>query len=414
MIARVEEYDRNTPYHAVLDTLSGETPARIPFVTRLETWYKSHVRTQSLPDRFAGLSLGEVHRAVGVGQLKFMVPYALKLHQVEVVSVFENEICYREYEPQVENFPGMWDFISTERAGETETHLHTPVGSLCVRHELLEEGVLSGTDPYMKEHMIKDEDDLKVVEYILERAEFISRYAQIVDQQQTLGNFGFVVPLLHRIPFQQALLEYLGEINLFYMDHDNPDFLRRLLHLLDQQMSEILAELSGLDWPYVEFPDNLHGLMTNPRLFREYCLPDYQRYTSILHSQGKKAGSHTDGNVKPLLALIQESGLDVCESFSPAPLTECTFDDAWNAWRSGPLIWGGIPSPILEQATGEDAFDQFCDHLFATIDSEPIILGVVDLFMHHNSIERVEKIARRIEAQCAAGIRRLMGITNSR
>jgi len=34
-------------------------------------------------------------------------------------------------------------------------------------------------------------------------------------------------------------------------------------------------------------------------------------------------GSHTDRNLKPLLRLLTESGLDVCESFSPYPLTEC-------------------------------------------------------------------------------------------
>ena len=73
----------------------------------------------------------------------------------------------------------------------------------------------------------------------------------------------------------------------------------------------------------LEFVDNLDELTTNSCLFAEYCLPSYQRYTEILHGQGKKAGSHMDGNVKTLLNLLSESGLDVCESFSPFPLTSC-------------------------------------------------------------------------------------------
>ena len=99
--------------------------------------------------------------------------------------------------------------------------------------------------------------------------------------------------------------------------------------LLDEQMLDNLAPAGRLEAIYVEFPDNLHGGMTNPRLFARYCLPDYQRYIGVLHGQGRKVGSHTDGDVGPLLALLKESGLDVCESFSPFPLTACTFDEAW-------------------------------------------------------------------------------------
>jgi hypothetical protein len=166
-----------------------------------------------------------------------------------------------------------------------------------------------------------------------------------------------VVPLVHRIPFQQVLLEYLGEVRLFYALHDDPGPVFRLLDLLDQQLREILDGLAAMPATCVEFPDNLHGGMTNPRLFARYCLEDLQHYTEILHGQGKRAGSHTDGDVGPLLALLRESGLDFCESISPFPLTQCPFDEVWDAWRGGPIIWGGIPSPILEPVrTHDDAF----------------------------------------------------------
>jgi len=392
-----KQVDPRSPYQSVLSVLKGERPARIPFVTRLETWYKSRIRNQTLPERFRGMSLLDLHRTVGVGQLKFMVPFALKLRGVDVEARFNGEPCFHEYEPEIENFPGMWDLVSTERAGETETSLHTPLGSLHLSHKLLQQGVLSATDPYLKEHLVKSEADLPVVEYILEHAEYISRYDKIIQEQDALGAYGFVIPLLPRIPFQQALLEYFGEVDLFFIHHDRPQMLHRLLDILDRQMLDILDRLAGFDWPYVEFPDNLHSLMTNPRLFREFCLPDYQKYTSILHAQGKKVGSHTDGNVRPLLALLKQSGLDVCESFSPFPLTECTFEEAWSAWQGGPLIWGGIPSPILEDSTSTDDFTRYIDQLVRYIAEGPILLGIVDLFMVHNSIERVEAIAQRFD-----------------
>jgi hypothetical protein len=384
-------------YDRMVAVLQGQKPDRHPFVTRLETWYKSHQRSSTLPERFAESSLNEVHRMLGVGRLKFMVPYGLKLRGVEVSASFNGETFYQEWEPVFENFPGMWDIISTEKAGETVTHLKTEVGTLQLRHEILPEGIYTGTDPYLKEHLIKDDNDYRLVEYILEKVEFVPRYEKIYSQQSDLGDIAFIVPLLHRIPFQQILLEYLGEMALFYSLHDAPHHLKRLLEVLDRQMLEILTRLTEFDWLYVEFPDNLHSMMTNPRLFNEYCLPAYQRYTDILHGQGKKVGSHLDGDLKPLLDVIQDTGLDVCESFSPEPLTSCTFQEAWEAWQGGPLIWGGIPSPILEDSTSEKDFRHHIESLLATVDNGAVIFGVVDLFMRHNSIDRVRYIADLIE-----------------
>lgn len=376
--------------------LRGEMPARLPFITRLETWHKGHRRRGTLPERFQGMSLDELHRAVGVGRLKFTVPYALKLRGVDLRVWLNGELRLHTTDPVVENFPGMWDFVSTEQPGITETELRTPRGNLTLQHLLVEENVLSGTDPYLKRHLIHSPEDYVVVEYILERAEFVSLFNKMTDEEAQLGMDGLLVPLLHRIPFQQVLLEYLGEAPLFYALHDEPRQVRHLLDLLDAQLLDILPRLQALDVPYVEFPDNLHGLMTNPRLFAEFCLPAYQRYTEILHGQGKKVGSHMDGDVRPLLDLVAQTGLDVCESFSPTPLTSCTLEEAWQAWPAGPLIWGGIPSPILEDAINQAVFEAYIQHLFEVI-NRPIILGIVDLLMVHNAIERVEAIAKWVE-----------------
>jgi hypothetical protein len=342
------------------------------------------------------MTLDQVHRAVAVGRLKFTIPYKYRLTGIEVHVTFNGEELTRLRDPVVENFPGLWDLVPTDRAGTTRTELITPVGRLSLTHTLLDEGVYNGTDPYLQEHLVKDEADFKVVEYILERAEFVPAFEKIKAEEAQLGGEGLLVPLLQRIPFQQILLEYLGEMNLFYALHDNPVLVRRLLELLDQQLLTAIQRLADLDVPYVEFPDNLHGLMTNPKLFREYCLPAYQKYTDILHRQGKQAGSHTDGDIRPLLGLLVESGLDVCESVSPAPLTSFTFQEVNQAWRGKPVLWGGLPTPILEQDTSETEFQTYLDDLLAAID-QPMILGLVDLFLRHNSIERVKTIARRLE-----------------
>ena len=99
----------------------------------------------------------------------------------------------------------------------------------------------------------------------------------------------------------------------------------------------------------------------------------------------------------PTVKACWDTGLDVCESFSPSPLTPCTFEEAWEAWRDGPIIWGGIPSPILEERTHESEFLDYINRLLEIIGDGRIILGVGDMVLPNNSIDRVRQIARLVE-----------------
>jgi hypothetical protein len=341
-----------------------------------------------------------VHAAVGIGREKFSIPYALKLRGVEMAVYFEGEPVYRETDPETLYFPAQFapEEIPRDKPGTSVVEYKTPLGSVSVSYEFAESMIsLSGMEPYLSSHLIKEAADYRIIEYILEKMEFVPRYDEFAAEEKQIGDHGFLVPCIHRIPFQQALLEYLGEMHLFQALYDSRDALDRLIHLLDVQMVEIVERLAQTNLPYIEFGDNLDGMMTNPDLFRAYCIPQYRKYCDILHRSGKKVGSHTDGNLKPLADLLPESGLDVCESFTPMPLTELRFEEAWEKWRKGPLIWGGIPSDILEERTDRQYFETFVDAFLETVGRDLIIVGVGDMVLDNNRIDRVRYIADRIE-----------------
>ena len=378
--------EKSIIHDRITTVLQGRIPDRLPFIDRMELWYASRLHNDEMPARFEGMSLNEVHRTIGFGRQKFTAPYAFKLRRVEVIATFQDEIVNQESEPVSEYFPAAWapDEVPRDKAGTTRIEFKTPVGNLEMKYVYADSMVkMGGAEPLLIEHLIKSEADYRTVEFILEHAEFVPLFENIADDQKML--------------FQQLLLEYLGEMHLFTAVYDNPDLIDRLIRILDEQYLEIIRQVSELPVLYVEFPDNLDGMMTNPKLFEKYSLPYYQKYTALLHDQGKKVGCHTDGNIKPLLNLLAQSGLDVCESFSPSPLTECTFEEAWEAWQDGPMIWGGIPSPILEERTSEDDFQEYIRRLLQTIGDKPIILGVGDMVLGNNLIERVEYIAKEVE-----------------
>ena len=389
---------RMSMHDRVLAILQDKKPDRLPFIDRMDFWYRGRHQQGTMPKEFAEMSLSEVHRAIGFGHEDWQYPYTIRYHNVEMEIDFEGEEIYHETNPEITNFPTLWGVTPVDRAGVTTTELITPVGKLVFQHKMLEESVRSGTTrPQMISRPIKEEADYRTYEYIFEHAEYCPRHDQFFTQETQLGENGYLVPIIERVPFQHLLIDAIGEIELFYALHDKPQSVERLLRVLDIQVTEKLRQLSQFQAPFVEFTDNLDGFMTNPRLFAKYVLPAYQSYSEILHGQGKKLGSHTDGDLKVLANLLPGCGLDVCESFTPSPITGCTFEEAWEAWKEGPLVWGGLPSYYLEDRVSEGEFLDYVERLLRTIGGHPIIIGVGDAVMSDNSIERVRRAAMMIE-----------------
>ena len=307
----------------------------------------------------------------------------------------------RESDPVYQEFPALNapNFIPREKVGDTEIEFKTSRGKLRIKYTISESMAANkGAEPYLTEHLIKEDSDYEIAEYILERSEIINRFEMIAEAEAEVGENGFVVPRIHRIPFQQALLEYLGEIPLFTALYKNKDRLNRLITVIDNQVTEMVRLYAESDALVVQSPDNLDGFMTNPNLFKAYCLPQYQKYSTMLHAQNKKMCSHTDGNLKPIASLLPECGLDIFEAFSPSPLTELSLDEALDTWRGSTMIWGGIPSPILEKTTDDDSFMEWVDSYFNRIDKSRTIVGIGDQVMPESQIERVKYIAQKVEA----------------
>jgi hypothetical protein len=379
--------------------LQNRKPDRIPFVSRMDFWHRGMSYQRRLPAAYDGMSLSGIHQMIGLGQEDWLAPCAFKYNNLELVSSRDGRELLHIYEPEISFFPDLWGLLPVDQPGEMTTELISPAGRLILKHNLLSESLSAGISrPQLIERPVRGPDDYATYAYILEHAQFVPRFEEFHRREQELAGLGYLVPALNRVPFQSLLIDVLGEMPLFYALHDIPAQVERLLEAVDRQTVEILERLSGLVVPYVEFIDNLDGAMTNPRLFQKYLIPCYQRYAGILHRQGKQLGSHTDGNLKKLVQLLPGSGLDVCESFTPAPVTECTFEEAWEAWKNGPLIWGGIPSYFLEARLPEAEFRDRMERLLELVQDRPIILGVADAVMSDNEVERVQWIARRVEA----------------
>ena len=190
-----------------------------------------------------------------------------------MIARFNGEVYRHEKDPIVNTFPRLHTVVDYSKAGITEVELITPKGTLTVAFEQLQSLVDDGVVGYLKEHPIKDASDYPIFKYIIENSEWIYRFDEYYEYQEQVGGVGFVVPFTERSPFQQLLIDVVGELPLFYMLKDDPQLFHKLMALVDENVTRALQGLKDFKGHVIESGDNLESMMTNPRLFKQFSLP---------------------------------------------------------------------------------------------------------------------------------------------
>jgi hypothetical protein len=385
-----------TERERIARTLRGEAVDLLPWATRLDIWHTASIRSGTLPADMVGVPLMELHRRLGIGRQGYARLNKMQLRNVDLRVTFNGSLIHEESNPAL-YFPVPTEFVPPEEPGDTEMTFTTPVGAARLRFRTNEILIREAAVPYLVEHVIKDADDFRVVQWIVEHAEQTPDYEPLASREAEIGENGFTIGMLGRIPFQHVILDYLGEEKTVYAMMDDWPAVERLLGALNDHARQALD--IGLASPafMLEFGDNFEGTITSPRLFRAHCIPFMQEAADRVHAAGRVLGSHMDGNMLPLLDLVPECGVDVVESFSPSPLTRLTFADAWKAWRGKVLMWGVIPSPIFEPHVPEHEFELWLDEMFDLLDGDQrIILGIGDQALRPTLTERIARVSERL------------------
>jgi hypothetical protein len=355
----------------LLAILDGKHPDRIPWIPRLDIWYSARMTAGNMPERYCNLSLTEIEKRMRVGS---------PARDGRVFSTHYRGIEVRK----------------TEKGDEVLTEYITPIGTVSTL-DVKRHGFAGF---FHKELPIKRIEDYDVVEYIWEHTFYVPAYEDYLAYEQAIGNNGYPMVFVGDAPFHHFLLRLAGYNNAYYELTDHLPRVEHLLEVMEQIQMERL-------WPVVlDSPARLllHGLhfdsqMTPPRLFERYIKPYYQQVTPRLRSCGKHLAYHADNDAKAILSLIKESGFSMAECMATAPLTNVTLEEARLAWGNDVIIFGGVPSVILEEDfMTDEEFEKYMLEVFRTIaPGNAFILGVSDNVMPSAKIERVERISEMIE-----------------
>ena len=356
---------------AVLDKRG---PDRIPWIARLDLWYHARLAEGNLPARFRGMNLVEVGRTLRTGN-----------------PARDGRIFTPRYEKME---------VKSERApGVARQRFITPYGEVCFGR-ILSDKVSGTTDQGLPlEHPIQNVEDYRILEYVAEHTYYDPCYEDYLAYERAVGDDGFPMVSSGDCPFHYFLLHLAGYNQAYFEMVDHPDEFEHLLTVMTQVEKERL-------WPVVaDSPARLilHGVhfdsqMTPPHLFRRYITPYYQEFSALLHARGKSLAWHADDDSQDILAEVKAAGFDMSECFCTAPMVEVTLEEARAAWGADVIIFGGVPSIVLEPTFPDAEFEEYMRGLFRTIaPGDAFILGVADNVMPTSLIERVERISELVE-----------------
>ena len=320
--------------------LENRGPDRVPFFPDITDWYKARRTGKGEPQPFATGQLipddHPIHRNPGDMPERFREytlldfhrrhDWGCPIHAYEALVVSQREVTVR-----------------TEHTDGFEHRLvETPVGTL---------DTTFGMAPYGSQSIVRyplqSPDDLAAYEFWVGDTSYSGDAAAVQGMLEALGEMGVTDLPIGRTPFGLLVQEHMGYEAVAYALADEPALIHRLMDALAPGFWQRVEAAASLPGRIVIITDHADEHLISPRWFRDYCLPFYREACQRLHRSGKLVSAHLDGNIRGLIPLLPETGFDLLDGCTPAPMGNYEVEDL--APILGPHLkaYCGVPSTLF-------------------------------------------------------------------
>lgn len=385
----------------MLAVLEGKPTPRIPWVPRLDLWYRANQRAETLPDRYRRATLLEMLDDLGWGYHGVVPNYQdLRSPDDDVhrgLGIFNLHVM-----PFRTVFDGI-DYRVSRAGDRTTVEYHTPVGSLRTVTVYDERMRTAGiTISHVERYPFSGPADYAALEYLFRHAHAEPNDTGYQAEAERIGDRGFLVAYVSASasPMHFIQRELMPLETFFFELHDRPDEVRRLAEAIQGYWQETLSVASRCPAEVFLLGANYDSAIQHPRFFAEYIQPALAEFAAELHRQGKFLLTHTDGENRGLLEHYVASGFDIADSVCPSPMTRLSIGQVREAFAGRITIMGGIPSVTLVRESMTDLqFERYLDDFFTQIGrGDRLILGVSDTTPPAAEFRRLRAIADRVEA----------------
>jgi len=395
----------------LLSVTRGEMVDTLPWIPRIDLWHNANVLAGTLPERYRGLSVEEIHRAEG-WPLHKVVPEYLKPDKPEDIAHRAMGLYrLKEFPYDFEFSPDVDIIVDDEDDGDehmTHVEYHTPRGTISVRHGYTAEMKKSGASiTWVKEHAIKTREDYRTLAHIFGNLKLKPAYERFQKWRDFVGEDGIAVAqglgIACSSPVHFIQKTLLGATEFYLHYHDYPDEMAELAEALEPVYNQLISILSGSPADAVMWSGNVDDMVTYPTYFEKEILPWCRKAAARLHAKGILLLMHPDGENRGLMDLIPRCDMDIADAVTPYPMTKVDIEEYYERWcRPGHLtIQGGIPEMLLlEESATWDELKNYLTHLLKVIaPGTRFIASIGDTSPPNTDFDRLRYIGERIEKE---------------
>ena len=381
----------------ILNAIKGEKTDCLPFVPRLDIWYKSNKFRGTLPDKYKNLSLFEIADVLDVGYHSVVPDFSnfLEKNSIAFLGLGIYDLLSNPYKIS----SGSIDFkCSTSKEGLTDTVFYTPYGNISTstlyNDNMRRDGATIG---HTASHALKSIKDIKPLGYIFENIAVENNYNNFNNFKDSLNDKGVGVGfcMLSGSPAHHIMKELISFEKFIYMQNDYPSEIKYLSEKIEILFDKVMDVSAKSNADILFCGANYDSMITWPSFFKENITPFLKKYSALAKSNNKFFLTHTDGENEGLLDEYIEAQVDIADSICPSPMTKLKIEDIRKKFNSKITIWGALPSIcVLENSMNDYEFEKYLNYFFENIGKgDHLILSFADTTPPDAKFERIKKIA---------------------
>jgi len=322
---------------------------------------------EGLPEPYTGMDLHEVYRSLGCS-----------------ARLYEFNSCFRRIE-----HPGVTFKTRDLNETDVETLVETPVGKQIAVHRK------SSNSPHRitLKWEVESLDELKVATWREEHATWEWDQEQYDAHMRACGDLGAPTIFMPRMNVQCLYIEKMGVEKGVYALFESPDEIEAFFEALEECHERLIDVINASPIEIINFGENVHAGTLSPDLFLRYHLPACRRRCDRLHAAGKFVCSHWDGDTRPLLPYVKETGLDGVEAITPRPQGDVTLEEIKAALGDEVFLMDGIPAIYFDDTYSEETLVECAERLIDLF-APKLVLGISDEISSTGDIERLRVVGR--------------------
>ncbi|MFA5292348.1 MAG: uroporphyrinogen decarboxylase family protein [Phycisphaerae bacterium] len=350
------------------DVVFGKAGGKIIWQPRIGAWFNDrkffHI---PFPHPYADMDLPDIYRSLGCSARIYDYRFSFKRIEHPEVKESIRQLSDTDFEKT----------ITTPAGKQTVVLRNTPNSDV----------------PIHLKREVATEDELKVSAW----RELNTNWQWDQDEFDRLcakwKGLGAATMYIPRMNVQDLYLSKMGVEKGIYAIMDWPKTVEAYFEALEICHDKLIELINKSPINILNFGENIHAGTIGEDLFLKYHLPACRRRCDKLHKAGKFISSHWDGDTKPLLKYLSQTGLDGIEAITPKPQGDVTLEEIKEALPDGMVMMDGIPAILFDDMFPEEMLIEYtkkCIELFAP----RLVLGISDEISSTGNLERIRIVGQ--------------------